>query len=228
VRVAALCDIHGNLHALDAVLGEARELGVDAIVVGGDVVAGPFPRETFDRLAALGDLCVYVRGNADREVCEAGDEQSRWCREQLGERVEIVRAWPLTTTIDGILFCHATPRSDDEIVTRITPDERVAEAFDGTPFAIVGHTHVQFDRRVHGTRVVNAGSVGWPYEGTPGARWALLDGDVTLRTTAYDVVAAADAVRATGFPGAGAAASELVAPSTAEAATQHFESLRGA
>lgn len=228
MRIAALYDIHGNLHALEAVLEEVDALDVDLIVVGGNVVAGPFPRETFDRLAALGKSCAYVRGNADREVAEADDEHSRWCREQLGKRIEVVRAWPLTATADGALFCHATPRSDEEIVTRLTPDAAVAEAFGDTPLAIVGHTHVQFDRRIGTLRLVNAGSVGWPYEGMPGARWALLEHDVTLRTTHYDVAAAADAVRVSGFPAAAEAADELVAPTSADAASKHFESLRGA
>jgi putative phosphoesterase len=228
VRIAALYDIHGNLHALEAVLDDVGALDIDLIVVGGDVVAGPFPRETFDRLAALGESCVYVRGNADREVTESDDEQSRWCREQLGERIETVRTWPLTTTAGGVLFCHATPRSDEEIITRLTPDEAVAEAFGDTPLAIVGHTHVQFDRRVGRLRLVNAGSVGLPYEGEPGARWAVLEDDVTLRSTPYDVRGAGDAVRASGFPAAAEAADELVAPTSADVASEHFESLRGA
>jgi putative phosphoesterase len=227
VRIAALYDIHANLHALEAVLDDVGALDIDLIVVGGDVVAGPFPRETFDRLAALGGSCVYVRGNADREVAESDDEQSRWCREQLGDRIEIVRAWPITATAGGVLFCHATPRSDEEIITRLTPDAAVAEAFGDTPLAIVGHTHVQFDRRVGPLRLVNAGSVGCPYEGEPGARWAFLEHDVILRTTPYDVEATVDAVRVSGFPAAAEAAAELVAPTSADAASEHFESLRG-
>jgi predicted phosphodiesterase len=228
VRIAALYDIHGIVHALEAVLDELGPLGVDVIVVGGDVVAGPFPRETFDRLAALGDRCLYVRGNADREVVESDERQSRWCREQLGTRIETMRGWPLTAIVDGVVFCHATLRSDDEIITRLTPDEAIIDAFGDTPLAIVGHTHVQFDRRVGNLRLVNAGSVGWPYEGTPGARWALLDDGVTLRTTPYDVTAAAEAVRASAYPEADEAAETLVAPPSADEASEHFESRRGA
>jgi putative phosphoesterase len=228
VRVAALYDVHGNLPALEAVLDEVATLGVDTIVVGGDVVAGPFPRQTFDRLAALGNRCVYVRGNADREVAQADDEQSRWCRRQLGGRIDAVAGWPLTATADGILFCHATPVSDEEIITRLTPDDAVARAFGDTKVAIVGHTHVQFDRRVGNLRLVNAGSVGLPYEGTPGARWALVEGDVSLQTTPYDVDAAAEAIRASGYPGAAEAADDLVAPPSADEASEYFESRRGA
>ena len=110
-------------------------------------------------------------------------------------------------TVDGlgrVLFCHGSPRSDEEILTRISSEERVAAACAGVEEATVvcGHTHVQFDRDVAGKRLVNAGSVGMPYEAQPGAYWALLGPDVELRRTAYDLEAAAAAIRATGFPGA--------------------------
>jgi putative phosphoesterase len=228
VRIAALYDIHGNIHALEAVLEGLEALDVDLIVVGGDVVAGPFPRETFDRLQALGERCVYVRGNADREVVEGDMEQSRWCREQLGARTEALHGWPLTATVGDALFCHATPESDERIITRLTPDDVVAEAYAGRPLTVVGHTHVQFDRRVGPVRLVNAGSVGLPYEGTPGARWALIEDDVTLRTTPYDVAGAAEAVRASGFPDATQVANELLSPTSADEASEFFERARGA
>ena len=133
--------------------------------------------------------------------------------------------------VDGlgpVLFCHGSPRSDEEILTRISSEERVAAACAGVEEALVvcGHTHVQFDREVAGTRLVNAGSVGMPYEAEPGAYWALLGPDVELRRTAYDLEAAAAAIRATGFPGADelAAANVLTVPS-AEEATEQFERL---
>src|SRR5574341_705024 len=68
MTVAALYDIHGNLHALDAVLADLREPRPDLVLVGGDVVAGPFPREVLGRLQDLGDRVRFIRGNADREV----------------------------------------------------------------------------------------------------------------------------------------------------------------
>jgi len=97
------------------------------------------------------------------------------------------------------MFCHGTPRSDSEIVTILTPAEAVDEACGGAPFVVGGHTHVQFDVSVGRTRVVNAGSVGMPFE-KPGAYWLLIDGGVALRRTEYDLEAAADAVRRTVFP----------------------------
>jgi putative phosphoesterase len=234
VRVAALYDVHGNAHALEAVLAEVEREGVDLVVAGGDVVAGPFPVEALDLLSGLGERCVFVRGNGDREVVESDDAQSVWCRERLGPRIAAVAAWPLVRTLDvgglgTVVFCHATPASDNEIVTRLTPDAEVAAAFPEATVAVVGHTHVQFDRTVGDLRVVNAGSVGWPYEDAPGARWALLrDGVVELRATAYDVEAAAAAIRASGYPEAEEAARGVVEPPGAEAASAYFEGRRGA
>ena len=92
-------------------------------------------------------------------------------------------------SIGRVLFCHATPRNDEEIFTRISSDERWREALAGVDADVVvcGHTHVQFDRRVGDVRLVNAGSIGMPYEDQPGAYWGVLDGtEVELRRTAYE------------------------------------------
>ena len=126
-------------------------------------------------------------------------------------------------------FCHATPRNDFEIFTAISPPDRVAPMLAGVSEATVvcGHTHVQFDRMVAGRRIVNAGSVGMPYEGSPGARWCLLGPDVALRMTAYDAAAAAVRIRATELPEAGEFADDLLHPATAAEATREFEALAG-
>jgi len=99
------------------------------------------------------------------------------------------------------LFCHSTPRSETEVFTRRTSEERLRPVVDGLGASVLvsGHTHMQFDRRVGATRVVNAGSIGMPF-GAPGAYWALLGPEVELRRTAYDLVAAAAAFRATTYP----------------------------
>jgi predicted phosphodiesterase len=202
VLIAALHDIHGNLAALDAVLREA--VSSDAIVVGGDVACGPQPVEVLDRLTALGDRARWVRGNADRELLDpphADDEAGRAARFAAAllephHRALIARFEP-TVTLDGVLFCHGTPRSDTEIVTRLTPEERLDALAGDAPLVVGGHTHQQFHRR----RWVNAGSVGMPYEGRPGAFWALVeDGEPELRRTDYDIDP--DKIRATGFPDA--------------------------
>jgi predicted phosphodiesterase len=238
MRVAALYDIHGNLPALTAVLAEVEEAEPDVVVVGGDIALGPMPRKTLELLLTLGERALFVRGNCDRlmneEITEAGlnADRTRWSADQL-ERGH--RAWlaalPDTQTVevDGLgptLFCHGSPRSDEEILTAISPDLRVAEAVKGVAEETVmcGHTHVQFDRLVADKRLMNAGSVGMPYESLPGAYWALLGPDVDLRRTDYDREAAAEAIRATTFPDARefAAANVLTVPSGQEA-TQLFE-----
>jgi len=200
VRVAALYDAHGNLPALDAVLAE---LDADVILVGGDFVAGPWPAETLERLRGLDGDVRYIRGNADRELTEppkpqveAGPPQEvlEWVRERLSdEQLAFLTKLPLTDSVevDGlgrVLFCHATPRDDNEILTRISPDQRWRRALAGVEADVIvcGHTHVQFDRRVDQLRIVNAGSVGMPYEDRPGAYWALVGAEVELRRTEYE------------------------------------------
>jgi diadenosine tetraphosphatase ApaH/serine/threonine PP2A family protein phosphatase len=107
--------------------------------------------------------------------------------------------------LGDVLFCHATPTSDTELFTRLTPDEEVTRLLDGTEadLLVCGHTHMQFDRRVGEVRVVNAGSVGMPF-GETGAFWLLLGPDVRLRRTRYDLEEAARRMRATAYPGVGA------------------------
>jgi len=202
LRIAALYDIHGNLPALDAVLAE---VDTDVIVVGGDFALGPWPAETIERLRTLGGDVRFIRGNADRELVQgepglAPPELMEFVRAQLAsEDIEFLRSLPLTETIGRTLFCHATPRNDEEIFTRDSPDERWAAALAGVDAGIVvcGHTHVQFDRRVGDVRLVNAGSIGMPYEERPGAYWAIVGDDVELRRTEYEP---AD-IAATGWPG---------------------------
>jgi putative phosphoesterase len=211
VRVAALYDIHGNLPALEGVLREIDRERVDAVVVGGDVVAGPFPEEVLTLLDAPGRDVRFIRGNADREFgpgSKAPEPWRTWLAERIGPATrERLEAWPeqLVVDVEGLgptLFCHATPRNDEEIFTDLTPDEIVAEMMSPADqsVVVVGHTHMQTDRRVGTTRIVNAGSVGIPYEGRRGAYWALLGPDVDHRRTEYDVDDLLNRVRASGFP----------------------------
>src|SRR4029077_3512337 len=103
--------------------------------------------------------------------------------------------------LGDVLFCHATPRNDVEIFTRLTADEIVIPmlADAGAPIVVCGHTHMQFERRFGSTRVVNAGSVGMPF-GEPGAYWLLLGADIELHRTIYDFDAAARAIEASDYP----------------------------
>jgi putative phosphoesterase len=219
MTVAALYDIHGNLPALEAVLDDVRHADVDQIVVGGDVVPGPMPRETLARLLDL-DLPVhYVMGNGDREVLAqiAGTDTGgvperfrasmRWNADQLStEQAHSMAAWPGTARVEiqrlgAVLFCHATPRSDTEIFTRLTPEDRLLPIFGALaePVVVCGHTHMQFDRMIGKARVLNAGSVGMPF-GEPGAYWLLLGPGIELRHTRYDLTAAAGRIRETEYP----------------------------
>jgi len=227
MRVAALCDVHGNLPALEAVLAELRSLDVDRIVCGGDVVAGPFPRECLERLRAAD--ATFVRGNADRESARA--PEGTW-EEIVGRldpaSLEFLAGWPLTVSLDGVLYCHGSPRDDDEILTRVSPDERFRAALEGVAERVVvgGHTHVQFERVIDGIRFVNAGSVGIPYEGKRGAFWALLDGqEVDFRHTPYAVDAAAALIRSSGYPGADQIAGWLLEPEDPDEVSAYFESV---
>jgi predicted phosphodiesterase len=238
MRVAAIYDVHGNVPALEAVLADVEALEVDAVVVGGDIAIGPMPRAALELLLALGERALFLRGNGDREIAGEADEEglwgerTRWSAEQLDRgQLAWLAALPDTQSVvvddlGPVLFCHGSPRRDDEILTRISSEERVAASAAGVSARVVvcGHTHVQFDREAAGKRLVNAGSVGLPYEARPGAYWALLGPDVELRRTDYDLEAAAAAIRATGFPEAEELAAEnvLTVP-TAEEATEQFE-----
>jgi predicted phosphodiesterase len=234
VPTAALADIHGNLHALDAVLADPRFQSADDVVVLGDVVTGTFPAETLDRVTALGDRARFLRGNADRLALEDPHEWYAWVRDRLGpERLGVVASWPLTFAVDvaglgAVRCCHSLPADDERAVTRITPEEDFAADLAGIeePVVIGGHTHVQFDRRVARWRYVNVGAVGRPYETGPGAYWALLGPDVEMIRTDYDVETAVAAVRASGQPNADEAAETLLRPPTPEEATAQWEASR--
>ena len=224
MRVAALYDVHGMVQALDAALAEPDVASADTIVIGGDVAAGPFPRESLERLRALGERAAWVRGNADREL-------NGWPRGQLSdEEAAFLRDLPGGQALGQALFCHATPRNDEEILTELSPEADWLDAFVGVDAGLVvaGHTHMQIDRMVGAVRFVNAGSVGMPYEDEIAAFWALLEGDrVELRKTPFDVERAAAEIGASAWPGAQEFVAEnlLVAPSRREA-TELFESWR--
>jgi predicted phosphodiesterase len=231
---AALADVHGNLHALDAVLSDPRLARAERIVVLGDVVTGTFPAETLDRLTALPGSVSFVRGNADRLALDDSGEWYGWVRERLGaERMATVRSWPLTFAIEvdglgAVRCCHAVPEDDERVLTRVTAEADFAAELDGIeePVVVGGHTHVQFDRRVGAWRYVNVGAVGRPYEGRPGAYWALLGDGVELLRSEYDVEAAAEAVLASGQPNATEVAETLLHPPTPEEATAWWEESR--
>src|SRR5256714_7069922 len=209
MRVAALYDVHGMPWALEAVLAE---VDTDAIVFGGDLVWGPYPRET---LALIRSLDAHVvRGNTDREPDD-------WVSSELSqEELEWLTTLPESVSVDHVFYCHATPRSDEEIVTPETPDELLEEMLAGVPERLVvgGHTHMQQRRG----RYVNAGSVGMPYQDDVAAFWAVIGKGVEFQRTPFDVERAIVETRRSGWPMAEVFAAENLeqAPSREEAIVQ--------
>jgi putative phosphoesterase len=246
MKIVALYDIHGNLPALDAVLKEVEQENPDLILVGGDIVPGPMPRAALERLLALGDKIQYIRGNCEREVVAAFDglpfgpgmseevrEVTRWTAKQLERNQrDFLAKLPeqASFSVDGlgdVLFCHGSPRSDEEMITVATPEERLRDMLAGVKQRVVvcGHTHMQFDRNVDGMRIVNAGSVGMPY-GDVGAYWLLLGPEIMLQRTLYDLEDAAARIRASGYPQAqDFADNNVLKPETEAEAIAVFESI---
>ncbi|MGH2841986.1 MAG: metallophosphoesterase family protein [Solirubrobacteraceae bacterium] len=215
MRVAVLADIHGNLPALRAVLSEVDGEHVDALVVAGDVVGGPCPRDALELLMSRAERLVWIRGNAEREAVAAWgapsiasdetDAAASWTAQALDPRWrDEFGSWPVAVTLDGVTYCHGSPRRDDEVLTRITPEAVLRDALGdaGAPMVVGGHTHQQTVRTLSGAPTyVNAGSVGMPYEGRAGAFWLLIDGSQSWhRETSYDLDVALEELKASGFP----------------------------
>jgi putative phosphoesterase len=201
--LALLYDIHGNLPALEAVLADAKD--ADGFVLGGDyATAGAWPKETVERLKQL-ENATWIRGNADRWLVDRHDAPApidaiaERTAELLGdELVEELSTLPESTTIDGTLYCHASPRSDMETF-RPRPDERDEELLGDVEARrlVAGHVHIAFRRSgPRDIELVNPGSVGMPWDGDHRAAYAVIDGDlVEQRRVAYDWQTAVAAVR---------------------------------
>src|SRR3954462_9463351 len=180
-----LYDIHGNLPALEAVLGDADD--ADEFLLGGDyATAGAWPRETVERLRELDDA-TWIRGNADRWLADRHDapapmdEIGARTAELLGdERFAELAELPELTERGDTLFCHASPRSDMQSFGA-EPGPLDSELLDGVSAKRVGfgHTHVQFQRTDSGggIELLNPGSVGMPLDGDHRAAYAVVDND---------------------------------------------------
>ena len=233
MRVAALADVHGNAPALDAVLHEVRAEDVDLVVFCGDLTWGPLPNETLALVRSLELPARFVRGNADRMLGVHLDERGTWLAEQHDEEsTRLVNGFDehVVADVDGLgptRFVHGSPRADNECVTPRTSEERVREFMAGVPERVVvtAHVHVSYDRRVDDVRLVGPGSVGRPYEGERGARWALLGPDVELRRTDYDHEATAELFRASGIPLVERDLDALLEPSTRDESIDYAESV---
>jgi putative phosphoesterase len=247
-RVAAIYDVHGNQPALKAVLSDLKRVESDLVVVGGDVASGPMPVEVLDLLQAVRDRVLWVRGNADREVVAAYDGGPRaiealmsdpalamdgWAASRIGKRQrDLLASFSESVEVDiegigAVLFCHATPNSDEEIVTTVTPDGRLRGILAGTEQDVVvcGHVHTQYDRRLDDKRVINAGSVGLPYQGEPvGAFWTLLGTEgIELRRSDYELRTAVEEFRAVGYPAVDDIAESLLEPPDPSWVAELFE-----
>jgi putative phosphoesterase len=233
-RVAVLSDVHGNAVAFEAVLTELRGLQPDLVVFGGDLTWGSLPEATFALLDELPAPALYVRGNAERALLEPAaepTERERWLLERHSpEQLSFLATFAerVAVSVDGlgdVCFCHGSPRSDEELVTPETPEERIREMTAGLAerVLVTAHTHLQFDRRVAGVRSINPGSVGLPYEGRPGAFWAILGPDVDLRRTEYSLEETAERYRASGDPHAELMVEMLFTPPTRAEVIEHAE-----
>lgn len=254
MRIAALYDIHGNLPALEAVLAEVQNENVDRLVVGGDVLPGPFPSETLEVLRALDVPTDFILGNGELDVLASVRGEPlphlpesivtllRWTAKEITpEQVTWLQSWPATVNRPLVdvsspsvgdpptaFFCHATPQNATDIFTKNTPEDALRPVFKDVTASLVvcGHTHMPFDRMVDETRIVNVGSVGMPF-GNTGAFWGLLsEREVSLRHTAYGLEEAAARIRRSCYPLAdGFAEGYVLETPTAEAMLLRFEAV---
>ncbi len=230
--LALLSDIHGNLTALEAVLADLDRLGVANMVCLGDVaVFGPQPAAVLDRLQVL--AIPVVMGNTDAWLLDPQphperDEQTNFINEvELWGAAQITAVHrqflqtfqPIITislAADVEVLCyHGSPRSYDDIIQAMTPDEDLAKFLAGHTATVLagGHTHAQLVRRFHQSWLVNPGSVGVPHEFTPdgtirrphGAEYGLVrweNGRITiqLHRVPYNTRRVAEITRASGMP----------------------------
>ena len=230
-KIAVVSDVHGNSPALAAVLAEIEREQPDLIVSCGDLTWGPLPEETYE--LARGLNARFVRGNADRAVLEevSETEKEQWMQARHTDEMRAFLAGfeeHVVVHVDGlgaVRFCHGSPRTDEECVTPETPEERVREFSQGVEQRVIvtGHVHIQFDREVAGIRSVNSGSVGLPYEGRPGAYWAMLGPDVELRRTEYDIEETIERYRASRQPGVEQIVEMMVEPPEPREVIDHAE-----
>ncbi len=248
MRIAALYDIHANLPALEAVLEDVRNSGVDQVVVGGDVVPGPMPREALALLLGLDIPVQFIHGNGELAVLAqigVADPDAviywgttsgeplpeplrgvlRWTAQQIHPAYDdVLRGWPKTRRlkVDGlgeVLFCHGTPRSETECFTRLTPEDRLVPVFEGVDASVVVCGHTHMQfDRLVAEIRVVNAGSVGMPFGQPGADWVLLGPEVQLRHTSYDLHKGAESIRGTPYPQAAEFAEQYVLQPPSEAA----------
>jgi diadenosine tetraphosphatase ApaH/serine/threonine PP2A family protein phosphatase len=237
--LACLADVHGNTAALDAVLASEEFALAGAVAFLGCTTTGPDPRGVLERCADLKMPVFHLAGNGERRVLElasgvrpAEREVDEWLvAAHRHDGLATIGSWPgglraAQPPAGGVRLCHGSPRSDIELLTSLTGEDRLRESTAGVEEAVVvhGHTHVQYRRDAAGKVITGAGSVGLPYAAGPGARWALISDQVRLVVTPYDLDKAEALIAATGYPG-GAYTKTLRQPPSPEAKTADAEKL---
>ena len=227
MRIAVLSDVHANLHALEAVLADIDAQGADRVFCLGDLVGyGAFPNEVIELIGERG--IPTVMGNyddgvgydkdecgcayTDPEMKRLGDLSLFWSREHVTpENKAFLRSLHPQIRLEAegkrLLLVHGSPRKINEYLYENRPDHSFARLAEMSEADVVvfGHTHLPYSKEVAGVLFVNDGSVGKPKDGDVRAGYALLDVrsngvTVDFRRVAYDVAAAAAAVRASGLP----------------------------
>ena len=199
--LAVLYDIHGNLVALEEVLGDAEAAGADAYLLGGDFASwSPWPLETLERLRALPQT-TWIRGNGERWLREPPADRPDVAEELaavdsgLGPEEGWLYSLQVHVELDAVLYVHGSPLSDVESFPSgpSEDDERMLNGVrDKT--VVFGHSHLQFERPgPSGTTLINPGSAGMPLDGDVRAAYALRheDGEFEFRRVEYDIERAA-------------------------------------
>lgn len=226
MRIAVLSDIHGNLSAFEAVLADIRQASPDLVVHGGDLAdSGSSPVEIIDRIRDLG--WQGVMGNTDEMLVRPGAlegfaakssapaalwgavrEIASATRVVLGEkRLAWLRELPMIVSEEGFAVVHASPGSCWRAPAADAADSELETIYGslGQPIVVFGHTHRPLIRSVAGKLklLINAGSVGLPYDGDPRASYLILDGSAaSIRRVEYDLDKELKVLALCGLPGA--------------------------
>jgi predicted phosphodiesterase len=220
MRIAILSDIHGNVHALNRCLDDlASRGGAEVIVAAGDLcLDGPKPKRVLERLAEIGARCL--RGNTDRMIGEGDFEHYdeadvraiQWVRKQIGERwTTWLRDLPPQLAFgddeDGLLVCHANPKSDDQHVWPDADDWTLERFFGDVRQRTVafGHLHLPYVRVWRGRTLTDVASAGLPKDGDPRAHYAILSKrsggwEIQSRRVVFDVDKVAKQLEKSGHP----------------------------
>ncbi len=178
-RLACLSDIHANLTAFETVLADLDRQKPDQVIFLGDAATlGPQPRAVMARLRALGCPCIMGNHDAftlDRATAPDLHWVPDWYARQLTDAdLDFIRTFQprLTLPLTGnrtLLCSHGSPKSNTDQIFPTTPAGKLEAMLEGHPADLYlgGHTHIQMMKQYKGRLVINAGSVGMPFELVP-------------------------------------------------------------